>query len=195
MAKKKNSGQLVWLFLALWVLHKEAGILLDLMICIAELVKKLYWLMLVFVGLMSIFSIYLMGLWLGFFSGKEWISILIVILASGLVAFGLLYLMYCLFSWLLQLNQWLGIEVPGLQTSNKHIKIKNLSPAASIIYRLLPEDRYADFQERLHRLTKAKKPLWFIRFKRIQYLLELFWAFVQIKVANVWLSSKNKIEK
>ena len=54
--------------------------------------------------------------------------------------------------------------------------------------RFLPEDWQRDLQQRLDRLKKAERSVWFIRKKRVQHLLELFWAGIRIRWDNLWLS-------
>jgi hypothetical protein len=137
---------------------------------------------------------WLLGIDLGLHSG--------LLRAAGSISnwFGGVIIVSCIFIYLRSLAPCVDVnlfEVCVIWLTEQHIETiqKNLLRSTCVAYRLLPKDWRADLEERLHRLKKANKPLWLIRLKRIQYLLELFWGFVQIKWANIWLPHKNKIEK
>lgn len=52
----------------------------------------------------------------------------------------------------------------------------------------LPEAWRSDLEESINRLEKTDQSRLFIGFKRVQFLLELFWAGISIAWDNLWLS-------
>lgn len=59
----------------------------------------------------------------------------------------------------------------------------------------LPEDWRSDLNERVKRLNKAERSLWFIRFKKAQIYLECVWASLQIKYDNLWRSQNENNQR
>ncbi|NEP13762.1 MAG: hypothetical protein F6K14_26885 [Symploca sp. SIO2C1] len=55
-----------------------------------------------------------------------------------------------------------------------------------------PEECIAELEALHQRMKSQQRPLWFIRLKMLQEIVELLWAFhVHIKFENLWLPGKN----
>ena len=91
------------------------------------------------------------------------------------------------------LEQWL-LEVMRRQSHQKSLKLKkqrHYAITSKLVY-ILPEECIAELQTLHQRMKSQQRPLWFIRLRMLQEIVELLWAFhVHIKLENLWLPGKN----
>lgn len=133
------------------------------------------------------------------------------VIKSGrnLMVKALLAMWVCWGPWLvLWLGLWLGLAVwtgIGLELMRLGlipVPYKNLLlhrkdiQTTSWLAHALPEDWCGELEAlRYQLLIKQKRSNWFVRFITIKCLLEMLWAYLQIKVENIWLSNKNEVTR